>query len=549
MKTILPLFFSLFLFHLLSFAQTPGEVGPLTAIDSYTTFQGYDETEAHLGQGEYQIFYDNIDGVLDKAFFIVDGFDPEDNNTTSILYNSLTYGNPPQNYLDNLRDLGIDIIILNFPTYTRPSDNEIINGGADYIERNGLILVNLLETIKNDVVGNEEFIVVGPSMGGLVSRYALTYMEQNTLDHQTGLWISFDSPHRGANMPISFQYAINYIAEQTGDVDMQNLRDVQLNSPAAKQMLLDHYTAHLQSGSTFLQDLAIQLPTPNSFREDEDHFVDVMNDLGFPTQTRNLSIVNGSLNSSMVETPGAEILNTSLDFGSNLGADVTLHFTPAENTSNFEVDYVQPTVVGIPVGGAFYAYAESPSYTAGLDSAPGGTILFENFFGPNPTPAQQEILDALQVDAFSFIPTLSSMAIAEQNWYNSVDGTEANPFDDYIGNNINETHLTLNEDYVDFLNNEILNFYLETPDISIADRFTILGNPVSENIIIRLDNSYLNNTYSVTVINSTGQIISSYKVAQNQEIISIPSPNASGLYYVKIADEKTQVVKKIIVQN
>lgn len=546
MKTILTFILTLLLVVFSSFAQTPGEVGPLTAIDSYTTFQGYDETVAHLGQGEYQIFYDNIDGVLDKPFFIVDGFDPEDNNTTSILYNSLIYGNPPQNYLDNLRDLGIDIVILNFPTYTRPSDNTVINGGADYIERNGLILVNLLETIKNDVVGNEEFIIIGPSMGGLVSRYALTYMEQNALDHQTGLWLSFDTPHLGANIPISFQYAINYISEQTGDVDMQNLRDLQLNSPAAKQMLLDHYAAHLQSGSTFLQDLAIQLPTPNTFRDD---FIVNINALGFPTQTRNLSIVNGSLNSSMVETPGAEILNTSLDFGSNAGADVTLHFTPAESTTNFEVDYIQPTFLGIPVGDAFNAYAESPSYTAGLDSAPGGTILFQNLFGPNPTPAQQEILDALQVDAFSFIPTLSSMAIDEQNWYNSVDGTEVNPFDDFIGNNINEPHLTLNEDYVVFLNNEILNFYLDTPDLNIADRFTILGNPVSENIIIRLDSRYLNNTYSIAVLNSTGQIISSYKVAQNQEIVSIPSPNAAGLYYVKISDEKTQVVKKVIVQN
>ena len=546
MKTILTFILTLLLVLFSSFAQTPGEIGPLTALDSYATFQGYEETIPHLGQGEYQIFYDNIDGVLDKPLLIIEGFDPEDVNNTTSIYNSLIYGNPSQNYLDNLRDLGIDIIILNFPTYVRPSDSAIINGGGDYIERNGLILVNLVEILKTDLVGSEEFIMVGPSMGGLVSRYALTYMEQNSLVHQTGLWVSFDSPHLGANIPISFQYAINYIAEQTGDVDMQNMRDTQLNSPAAKQLLLDHYAAHLQSGSAFLQDLTIQLPTPNSFRDD---FMITMNSLGFPTQTRNLSLVNGSLNATMVESPGATILDASLDFGSNVGADVTLYFTPAENTTNFEIDYVQPTFFGVPVGDAFNAYAESPSYSAGLDSAPGGSILFENFFGSNPTPAQQEILDALQVEAFSFIPTLSSMAIDEQNWYNSVDGSEANPFDDFVGNNINEPHITLNQGFVDFLNAEILNFYLSTADVSSATDFRILGNPVTENIKIQLSETMRNNELSIAIYTSLGQKVASYTLNNNEELISIPSPNADGIYFVRLSNNINQTTKRILVKK
>lgn len=546
MKTIITFILTFLLIIFSTFAQTPGEIGPLTALDSYTTFQGYDETIPHLGQGEYQIFYDNIDGVLDKPLLIVDGFDPEDVNNTTSIYNSLIYGNPSQNYLDNLRDLGIDIVILNFPTYIRPSDSATINGGADYIERNGLILVNLLEILKNDLVGDEELIIVGPSMGGLVSRHALTYMEQNALEHQTGLWVSFDAPHLGANIPISFQYAINYIAEQTGDVDMQNMRDVQLNSPAAKQLLLDHYAAHLQSGSPFLQDLAIQLPTPNSFRDD---FMLEMNSLGFPAQPRKLSIVNGSLNSTMVESPGAIIMDTSLDFGNNAGADIVMHFTPAEDTTNFEVDYIQPTFLGIPVGAAFYAYAESPSYTAGLDSAPGGTVLFENFFGPNPTPAQQEILDALQVEAFSFIPTLSSMAIDEQNWYNSVDGSEVHPFDDYIGNNINEPHLTLNQDFVDFLNTEILNFYLSTADANSATNFRFLGNPVSENIRIQLSETMSNQELFITIYNSLGQQVANYALRNNEALVSIPSPSTNGVYFVRLSNDILQSTKRIVVQK
>jgi len=401
---------------LTTLAQTPGEVGPITSINSFTTFQGYDESDPYYGEGEYQIYYDNIDGVFDKPLVIVDAFDPDDSNDISDLYGFLTYNTPPQNYLDELRDTGVDIIILNFPTYVRAADGATINGGADYLERNGLILVNLIETINASKVGDQEMIVVGPSMGGLVSRYALTYMEQNTMDHKAGLWISFDSPHYGANIPISFQYAVNYVAEMSADADMIEMRDVQLNSPAAKQMLLDHYKSHLQSGSEYLQDLTKQLPIPHDFRNT---FMTELNSLGFPLETRNIAISNGSNNATMIETPGAEIMNSSLDFGSDVGADMRLHYTPVSNTSNYEVDYIQPTYAGSPFGAAYYTYAESPAITSGLDSAPGGSVLFESFFGSDPTGIQLQILDALLLDAFSFIPSLSSMAIDEADWYDA----------------------------------------------------------------------------------------------------------------------------------
>lgn len=545
MKTLYLLLSLSIIFTFQSTAQTPGEVGPLTSIDSYTTFQGDDESQAYLGEGEYQIFYDNVDGVFDKPMVLVDGYDPNDTNDIDAIYGFLVYNNPPQNYLDELRDTGIDIVILNFPTYVRTSDGATINGGGDYIQRNGLILVNLLETINNDLVGDEELIIVGPSMGGLISRYALTYMEQNTLDHNSGLWISFDSPHLGANVPISFQYAINYLAEQSGDADMIAMRDIQLNSPASKQLLLDHYTTHLQSGDPFLQDLTKQLPIPNDFRNT---FMSTMNSLGFPQQTRNLSIINGSLNGSMVESPGALIFDTSLDLGSGLGADIALHFTPAEAISNYEVDYIQPTYVGFPVGDAFYAYAESPAYTAGLDSAPGGTVLFDSFLGANPSPVIQQIIAALQMDAFSFIPTLSSCAIDEQNWYNSVDGTETIPYDDYIGGTDNEPHLTLNQEYVDFLINEIETFYLSTPNYSQIDNIRLLGNPVQETIRL-LFNTNEEKDVLFKIYTTTGQLIASYQKQAQNGVLSLPSPDENGIYYLSIFDGNKNIVKKIIVKK
>ena len=100
---------------------------------------------------------------------------------------------------DILRLEGYDIVILNAPVYT--TDGKLIDGGADYIQRNALVLVELINFLNAEKVGDEELVVLGPSMGGLIARYGLSYMEQNSIEHETRLYISFDSPHRGANIP------------------------------------------------------------------------------------------------------------------------------------------------------------------------------------------------------------------------------------------------------------------------------------------------------------------------------------------------------------
>ena len=284
---------TLLLFPLFLIAQ-PGSESNITQIVASIPYQGFGEAMAHLGTGEYKIFYDNIDGELDKPIFFIDGFDPGDSRTISIMYSALNYGNPVQNLADILRDEGYDLIVLNFPTYISVSDGTtVIDGGADFIQRNAFILIELINTINAIKVGSEQNVVIGPSMGGLISRYALRYMEQNSMDHETRLYLSFDSPHLGANVPIGIQYLFNYMVN--GDpmiTEAEPLVSGLLNSAAAKQMLIDHYLAHLQGGSDFLQDTNITLPfgAPN-FR---DAFQSELDAMGFPQNTRNVSIINGS---------------------------------------------------------------------------------------------------------------------------------------------------------------------------------------------------------------------------------------------------------------
>src|SRR5690606_17871898 len=141
-----------------------------------------------------------------------DGFDPNDSRSVPLIYDLLNYGSG-QNLADDLREQGYDIVILNFPTYVQTETGETVSGGSDFIQRNAMVLVELLNEINEQKTGDQQNVVIGPSMGGLISRYALRYMEMNSLAHETRLYVSFDSPHKGSNIPIGFQHLFNYMAK------------------------------------------------------------------------------------------------------------------------------------------------------------------------------------------------------------------------------------------------------------------------------------------------------------------------------------------------
>ena len=124
-----------------------------------------------VGKAEYDIFL-STDGVLDKPIFLIDGFDPGDSRDILGLYDLLNFDDFGQtsNLADVLRAQGFDIVILNFPVCMRESDMIEIDGGSDFIERNAMLLVELIQIINNIKVGSEQNVIIGPSMGGLISR-------------------------------------------------------------------------------------------------------------------------------------------------------------------------------------------------------------------------------------------------------------------------------------------------------------------------------------------------------------------------------------------
>jgi len=533
------------LLSLVSFAQTP--------ISSTIAYQGVGESAAFVGQGEYQLFLDNTNGVLDKPIFLIDGFDPGNARNIASIYNFLNYG-AGQNLATDLRNQGYDIVILNFPTYTRPSTTTVIDGGVDFIQRNAMILVALINQINSQKIGTEKNVVIGPSMGGLIARYALRYMEQNTLNHDTRLYVSFDSPHNGANIPIGMQHLFNYMAFNTTApiVAAQPIVNGMLKSSAARQMLIDQLEGHLQSGSTTDWNTGAASLFPTGAPNYRNAFQSELDAMGFPTTVRNIAIANGASNGTGNYSPNTEVMNYTLNISASQRAILELRFTPAANTTNMVSRFRGQQDFGFPLGWLTLitnsANSRTQTYTAGLDTAPGGRFDLNALQAAAGTdPMITAFFDNLLVDYFTFIPTTSAMAVTTPNvnLYSPITGSTPTPFAASSIPTVNENHVTMNAQNVAFVLNEILNPVLSSIENPALTSLWI-QNPVRDNI--QINTSYAIENATITVIDLSGKTIFTTNNETINGTLDIPVSLSNGMYLITISNETGSVTKKLIKQ-
>lgn len=205
------------------------------------------------------IFDTYINGNFGWCEFSSGFTDPNPNDDIEYGYDALKL--MPE-LLHELREYGYDIILLDF------------RDGATDIRFNGGLLIKLIQLCNEYKEGSESLVVAGASMGGQVSKYALRQMEMTGQDHCTRLWISMDSPHLGANIPISMQHAIDFLANM-GHSGAIIFRDQYLLRPAARQMLNAQAVSNL--------DL-------------RNEWYGMMDDMGYPEQCKNIVIANGNIN-------------------------------------------------------------------------------------------------------------------------------------------------------------------------------------------------------------------------------------------------------------
>ncbi|WP_375238962.1 hypothetical protein [Aurantibacter sp.] len=487
----------------------------------------YSGATNHAGLAEYEIFL-GADNELDKPIIIVDGFDPSDTRTIDGIYSLLNFESNglTENLADNVRaDENHDVVLINFPSYfvlqngnlqsfAQSTDvnndavidaqdypgSTVVDGGADFIERNAFSVVDIITLINSQKIGDEENVIIGPSMGGLITRYALNYMEQDPgnvgFDHETRLWMSFDSPHLGANVPIGFQNLFNYLAygldTWVGNFSLESLRpivDGMLKSPAARQMLTDHFEPHLANGEIAEFNPNLTLPIKHPYSTVFFSGINGLTTSGFPETTRNVSLINGSgignpyqhKNGDDVE-PGDRVLDAFIPGVAVLtDAYFDVWYSPnAGQTIKIADIWIDaPWLCFCDINAE--TDAESESFSKGIDAAPGGLFdlgaLAAGFGTADPTI--NAFFGSLTTDYFNFIPTVSAMALNTNpniDWYENITlGTGDTPWDDTITTNPqtpfvnwympdhNEAHVTLTENNVEFALDEIL----KKADVSI----------------------------------------------------------------------------------
>lgn len=204
--------------------------------------EDYNQAEINIRYGKYQA---NIKQIK-RPFLLIEGFDfdlnPADDRYGDLNYTSVIQGitfSEVSGYpiKTNLADLsvfserlyqeGYDLIFINF------------KDGSSDLFKNGNSLIKIIQWVNQTKVGNEELMVFGASMGGLIARYALRKMELENCNHCTKLYGSFDSPHQGASIPLSLQYTVDFLSKKGFDTEYGNKA---LASIAAQQMLIYNIT-------------------------------------------------------------------------------------------------------------------------------------------------------------------------------------------------------------------------------------------------------------------------------------------------------------------
>lgn len=489
-------------------ASTPGLINfPSTIADS----------NGALGQLEYRIFYgdQNTNKILKKPFIIVDGFDPGDKRKIVVedcgvncqklfkpfdpaKYESIDvlmkYNNQNKDLKAQLTALNYDVIIVNFPTY----DNNLgqtIDGGADDIFRNGRTVASFLQKINADIQANgstEKLVLVGPSMGGQITRYALAYMEKKQQEtgnviwnHNTRIYLSMDSPHQGASIPLATQGDLYFLGELMEKDDAKSkYRDV-INSKAARQMLL-----------------TIAGPQTDFYNTDHDVYNQelisngITGSKGYPVLNgiRKLAIANGSMSGVRNVNPSEKFyeiaafvkMRSILTLGIRIAKKPVFRinnwFMPEKNSTSTLLDNFsyepaeainwnrpnnlwQGSLDAVP-GGSFNAANDlKDEVYNSLKETPGFTSpywLFPLLWTGQKLIVEQRIPNSIDIAIApqAFIPTHSALDTSGfSDWYQPIDRnlvcTGQTPFDSFYGENTNMGHITFTDNMVKWLLKEL----------------------------------------------------------------------------------------------
>ncbi len=444
-------------------------------------------------------------GQLIKPLIIIEGFDPE---------NSFDYFNlildPDNGGLNVIIDPAANLT-LNQAIENESYDLVFVDfvNSTDFIQRNAYMVEEVIRQINQlkAVSGStEKNVVLGMSMGGLVGRYALRHMEIEGETHDTKLYVSHDTPHQGANVPLAAQALVRHlVGEQVSlpvflslfNINLFDFDDnfselgeglALLQSPAAKQMLIYQ-----------LQGTGDGVSVDNSTLHHS--FLTEYKNMGYPQQDgiRNIAIANGTecgtplnfnayddiVNANLNVDISAfnailafvnalsinplKAISSALSTDTDLRAQFTLRALPSQRSGRVYRGrvFIKKTILFLITVHEDLIDEEnvySTSNMLALDNANGGIYDIDNF-APLPAELEQYVLQ----ERFNFIPIYSSLDVgsghvtitpgdltAEYNPTAPPQAPNSIPFDNFFTNPINSVdHLLFTKNNGQWLRSEL----------------------------------------------------------------------------------------------
>jgi hypothetical protein len=395
-------------------------------------------TIPYLGEyasGDAYVYLGAGNSSITNPVIIIEGFDIDNTMGWEYLYEAMNQ----EGMIETLSTRGFDAVVLDFTDATT------------YIQRNSFVAVELIEQVNSVIQPLASIAVVGASMGGLVGRYALAYMENNAMDHNVRNFISFDAPHKGANIPLGVQYWVKFFSGQSAAAESLY---VSLQTPAPRQMLTYYFTDPPESTATshaLMTDFEADLAAVG----------------GYPSLPRRVAVANGS--------------GYMTGQGFSAGEQIILY-----EYSSLLVDIVG-NVWAVPDGGGqvifdgvldlIWPFPDDylevyVSGTRPFDNAPGGTRA--SMAQMDSTEAPYGDIIALY-DNHCFIPTISALDLDTENLFYDIAGDADllahTPFDTVYFPVANEEHIHISAESAEWFLSEIewgLFASVHGPDATVA---------------------------------------------------------------------------------
>jgi hypothetical protein len=406
------------------------------------------------GSGRAYVYRADGHATLLRPILVVEGFDLDNSLDWDDLYVAMNQ----ENLLESLRADGYDFVVLDFTDATAP------------IQRNAYVVAELIQQVQAGLEPGTGMALLGASMGGLVSRFALAHLETSGFVHRVRTFVSADAPHAGANIPLGIQHWLDFFREEAAEADFLLSR---LDTPAARQMLVYHHAT--APGSTGAGDpLRAEL------------LADLAALGGWPTTPRLVALANGS--GAQVDqgfAPGEQILRW--DYTSFL-LEVHGNVWAVPDGASQRIFQGEIDILFLPADQRDVTVSGTQPY----DGAPGGARA---------TMAEMDAVAAPYGDIVAlhpshcFIPTVSALAVDGAGLFDDLLGDPdllaGTPFDAVYVQAANQPHVAIDAESAAWLRAQLAAPTDAAGDERQAPRAVVLHpaapNPFNPTTSIRFD--------------------------------------------------------------